>query len=339
MYILKGKVQVKFISFKHFVRALFHRNKFCHSVIEASSFATRHLEKLFRCCEKGWQRRALPEVTCVILLNDKERVVVSLGCSLEAHWGWDCVMLSPGEWGRRTSLRAGPLLPEQGHPSRVIQGPFTWLCWAGEGPVAGCTTTKCRCYLPWASLCSQTEGDDFWSYALLPSVCSEIMGEQDAPRWCVRLSSWGGESRIFTSRWAYPIHGVWNWGVSFWSAARVLSCKRSALEAILHLGLRNTYLGFRDVGCKRKNCMWVNPSSHVTVRAIKGFVLYVSKAHLQVSIPHSRLSPDIMAVRSHLDVSSSSRQREPHLAAEHQSQLTRHALKILTQYELYVSII
>lgn len=180
-------------------------------------------------------------------------------------------MLSPGEWGRRTS--------------RVIQGPFTWLCWAGEGPVAGCTTTKSRCYLLWASLCSQTEGDDFWSHALLLSVCSEIMGEQDATGGCVRLSSRGGEGRIFTYRWAYPIHGVWNWGVSFWSAARVLSCKRSALEAILHLGLRDTYLGFRDFGCKRENCMWVNPSSHVTVRAIKGFVLYVSKDHLQVSIP------------------------------------------------------
>lgn len=78
-------MQVKFILFKHVVTALFNRNKLCHGVIKASLFAARHLERLFRCCEKGWQRGALPEVTCVVLLRDKEKVVMSLCCSLEAH--------------------------------------------------------------------------------------------------------------------------------------------------------------------------------------------------------------------------------------------------------------
>lgn len=205
------------------------------------------------------------------------------------------------------------------------------------------TFSGLHCYkvLVWPPLSKSvfTDRGRLWSYAFLLSARLEIMGKQDAARWCVLLAPVGGEGRIFTYRWSYPTHRVWNWGFSLCFAASVLRCKSSPLEAILQLGLRDTFLGFRDFGCKRKNCMWVTPSSDVTVRAIRRVCHVSLKRSSQSEHPRSRLSPDTVAVMSALVFSSSSHQREPHLAAKHQLQLTWHAFKTLMQYELYVSII
>lgn len=151
-------------------------------------------------------------VACVTMLSDKEEVVVFLCCGLEAHWVWDCVMLNPGQWDRRTFVRAGRLMTGWGHPSRVIHGPFMWLFWTGHRPFQSCTATKSWCDLLWGILYSRIGLGNFWSCALLLNAQLEVKGEQDVTRWSVLLSPVGGEGRIFTYRCAYSIYGVWNWG-------------------------------------------------------------------------------------------------------------------------------
>lgn len=203
----------------------------------------------------------------------------------------------------------------------LFQAPFTWLCWAVQGPFLGCTALKSWGDLLLANLHSQTR---LYCYALL------LGNHRGAGHQAGSIPTlMGREGWIFTYRWANPMHRLWN------CFPFVLLFVPSDVKVVLYEPLCDVIFwahfvwGWETSVGKGKNARVTHcPMSPQSDQ--KDLSCQSLKIISEQAFPF-RLGPGLVAGTSPLDLFSSSRQRSM------SERLTWHSFKTLMQYELYVS--